>query len=193
MSAHPVKRLLLRDDPNIVSQSISIRAAAERLLISGCEVLAVTDESGALSGVVTESSVVRSLLGQDGGTRPISTIVCHHVESIRDDAPLQHVLHLFRASCHSAVPVLDSENRVCGLLRRRDVMQCLLNGDVAAPADEPPFSVRSSGASTAVRDVRAETTVEHRRDPLSRPNFLKGEAARRRLLRRDDDSPSSSS
>jgi CBS-domain-containing membrane protein len=122
--------LVRHDDINIVGQNSSLRQAAERFLLSDCELLAVTDEQGKLAGIVSESSVVRGLLNSASGEMHLSLLTSHHAESIRSDLPVTQVLHLFRSSCHSAIPVVDQDDCVCGLLRRRDVMQFLLSGRV---------------------------------------------------------------
>lgn len=183
-----VSDLVLPDDPNIVPQTVSLRTAAEHLLLSDCELLVVTDDSGRLAGVVTESGVVRSLLtAGDSGEGDLSRIVNRHVESIRSDLPLDHVLHLFRSSCYSAVPVIDADESVCGLLRRRDVMEYLLNGrvDCGHTTAATTRTVLPRPASDSA-EITPPQPPDESRNPLSRPHFLKGDAARR-LLRRDEE------
>ncbi len=193
MKRNIVSELLADEQTCVVSQTTTVRHAAEQLMLSGCELLAVTDDTGRLSGVVTESSVVRSLLNPAPDTGDLRGIVSRHIESIRADAPLDHVLHLFRSSCYSAVPVIDAHERVCGLLRRRDVMQYLLNGriDGSHAATQPSHRLTS-----ADRPTNSPASAEQRSpevdacDPVSRPHFLRGEAARR-LLQRDEDASAS--
>jgi CBS domain-containing protein len=188
-----ISDLIRNDDINIVPHETTLRQAAEQLLLSDCELLVVTGESGRLVGVVSESGVVRSLLSPTSNVKNLATVVSRHVESVRSDLTLNHVLHLFRSSCHSAIPVIDADDRVCGLLRRRDVMQYLLSGRIdqahARTEDQSSESTGDHGQQTNPETSVKQTSSQPNEsgNVTSRPHFLRGEAARQRLKQSDDD------
>ena len=53
------------------------------------------------------------------------------MESVRQDASIGGILHLFRSSCHEVIPVLDQAGEIVGLLHRHDIVRMLLSDAVA--------------------------------------------------------------
>lgn len=186
---------------HVVPETSTLRQVAERLIISDCDMMAVTDSDGRFSGIVCESSVVRALMANPAANATIQSIVCHHAESVRLDACLSTVLPLFRSSANTAVPVVDQQGTVCGLLMRRDVIGNLLNrqadaataAEAKAPASEsvdskriasqirPPFQKPMS-----TRITHSAETARPEAKPSQKPHFLSGDAARRVLWEAED-------
>jgi len=180
----------------VVPESMSLRQAAERLIISDCDLLAVTDTQGKLVGVVGESSVVRALMANPAENATIQSIVTRTAESIRLDSSLASVVPLFRSSANTAIPVIDATDCVCGLLMRRDVITCLLNRN-AEPSDSSPMSeVTSSVKPTVLSSVfrPPQSRVIHSAESDSAnspanhqsPHFLRSDEARRILWASED-------
>lgn len=194
MSQRPVRDLMRIRHGHVVQESASLREVAERLMISDCDVMAVTDQQSRLIGVVCESSVIRALLANPPEKATIQSIVIRHAESVRLDAPLGSVLPLFRVSAHTAIPVVDLTGRVCGLLMRRDVIGNLLNRRIDAA--EPVVSPVSSAAEPANNPVafrtprtsaaQPSTNQEAAHSGQSGPHFLRADAARQLLWAAED-------
>ncbi|MEY3172897.1 MAG: hypothetical protein RLZZ436_810 [Planctomycetota bacterium] len=181
---------------SVLPESASLREAAERLIVSDCDVLVTTDATGRLTGVVSESCVVRALLSGACETTEIRSIVSHHTPSVTRGAAITTVLPLFRSASVTIIPVVGESGEVCGLLRRRDVIAALMRN--AGPAVE----------NTANRDVRRSVSAESRTEPadsatsveeltarevprwsapgLAGPHFLRGTAAKRVLWPAED-------
>ncbi len=184
-----------------VSSTAGLRDVALRFITSDSDVLAVTDSAGQFQGIVTESAVVRALLAHPASSMTIESLVIAHVDSVRVSSTLNSVLHLFRSSCHTAIPVVDDTNHLCGLLLRRDVMSTLLDElqqessgrSVAAPLNEQTGATtipsahlnRDLTAPSARIDQpekqlpAANSAPDDSRQP--RPHFFSGDEARRRL------------
>lgn len=111
----------------IVPSSITIRHAAERLMVSDSAVLIAIDEEGRLAGQVAESDIVRQLLLSEVTSETIEPILTCYVESVFATATVGSVLHLFRSSCHEALPVLAQDRKVVGILSRHDIVRLLLS------------------------------------------------------------------
>lgn len=179
---------------NVVAETTTLREVAERLIVSDCDMMAVTDSSGRLIGVICESSVVRALMASPSDEATIQPIVMRHAESVRIDACLTAVLPLFRSSANTAVPVVNQDNQVCGLLLRRDVITSLLHRRLDA-ADTAPAVAPIRSASMKPAANSRETGAERISDQAkavesdgsgiqpgqSRPHFLRADAARRYL------------
>lgn len=110
-----------------VSSSITIRHAAERLMVSDSAVLIAVDDNGCLAGQVAESDIVRQLLLSEVTSQTIEPILTCYVESVFATATVGSVLHLFRSSCHEALPVLAQDRKVVGILSRHDIVRLLLS------------------------------------------------------------------
>jgi len=182
---------------HVVPETATLRQVAERLIISDCDMMAVTDSDGRFSGVVCESSVVRALMANPASNATIQSIVCRHAESIRLDACLSTVLPLFRSSANTAIPVVDQQSAVCGLLMRRDVIGSLLNRQADAAMSAPAASdalpaqpiasqFRSPQKILPTRITHTAETKRSEAKPSQKPHFLSGDAARRVLWEAED-------
>ena len=161
-----VQDLVRTNTASIVSPDTTIRSAAFILLQSDCDLLAVRNSDGTLAGVVGESSVVRSLLANDSATQCIRPLIVSHVETIRLSSSLSSVVHLFRSACNTAVPVLDDQDQLIGLLHRRDAIETMLavtddqqsltsSGDFAIRSVTPSINNPGGGRRTRVDEVPA--------------------------------------
>ena len=83
--------------------------------------------------------MIRQLMVASSRDETITDILSRHVESVRPDATLDSILHLFRSSCHAVIPVIDEDRRVTGILCRQDVVRLLLTeiDDEPTPSDSP--------------------------------------------------------
>ena len=110
-----------------VSSSLTVRHAAERLMVNDSAVLIAVDDDGRLAGQISESDIVRQLLLSEATTETIEPILTCYVESVFSTATVGSVLHLFRSSCHEALPVLSKDRTVVGILSRHDIVRLLLS------------------------------------------------------------------
>ena len=134
-----VQELMWSHHAALVSVTLTVREAAERLIVSDTDLLAVRDSQGRLAGIVMESAVVRCLLANPPAGATIEPLLIGHVDCVRHDDAVSSVLHLFRSACHTAVPVVDQHQRVCGLLLRRDILSEMLNTAIrVAPSAATP-------------------------------------------------------
>ena len=185
----------------VVTETATLREVAERLIISDCDLMAVTDGCGKLAGVVCESSIVRALLANPATNVTIQSIVIRHAESVRLDANLATVQPLFRSCTNTAIPVVDSDGLVCGLLMRSDVIRSLLNRQTesteTATAKEsnsmliPGIPAAVTGSASAFtppkkRNIHAGEAVSEAETNQPRPHFLRAAEARRVLWAAED-------
>lgn len=189
---------------HIVPESTTLREVAERLIVSDCDVMAVVDASGKLSGIICESSVVRALMANPAENATVQSIVSRHAESVKLDATLASVLPLFRSSANTAIPVLDVNGIVCGLLMRRDVIGSLLrrrldDAENVSTADSTT-ATKSSSSSSVIRPPAQRTPIGASAetppaDVVSKvgllinqpkPHFLRADEARRILWAAED-------
>jgi len=80
----------------------------------------VVSDEGELVGVLS----LRDLLLTPGGT-PIAHTMIPRPTSVTDLMPLDELAELFEEKGYLGFPVTDGEGRLCGLVRREDVMEAL--------------------------------------------------------------------
>lgn len=147
---------VMRDsEASTVSLAITIRQAAERLMVNDSAVLVAVDDEGKLAGQVSESDIVRQLLISESPTDTIEPILTCYVESVFETATIGSVLHLFRSSCHEALPVLSKDRTVIGILSRHDIVRLLLSDCSSAETAQNNSALKPH--LTKVRDSRNQT------------------------------------
>lgn len=161
MQQLPVSALMRVCPDAIIAEQTSLRTAAEILITQGFPALIACDEHGRLAGVVPETAVIRELMSLSSRDETVAGIVARHAESVRPDAALTSVLHLFRSSCHCVLPVIGPDSEVVGLLHRQDVVRYLLsesdetglpaNTDAAHPASRQPYFLKRAGRRSESR------------------------------------------
>lgn len=193
---------------SVLPESSSLREAAERLIVSDCDVLVTTDDAGRLTGVISESCVVRALLSGAAESREIRGFVSHHAVSATPTATLSTVLPLFRSAVVTVIPVVRETGEVLGLLQRRDVIAALMRNrdDSVATAGKTDGCNSRKATETArggSREDHAADSIEATCDEsagastlrnvprwsptgLAGPHFLRGAAARQALWPAED-------
>ncbi|HQZ64123.1 MAG TPA: CBS domain-containing protein [Planctomycetaceae bacterium] len=182
----------------VVAETATLRDVAERLISSDCDLMAVQDEHGKLAGVVFESSIVRALMANPPQDATIQSIMVRHAESVRLDVNLAAVQPLFRSCANTAIPVVDEDGCVCGLLMRSDVIRSLLNRATDTDDDSAKESCTTPTTSTTVSNSTAfkppKTRTIHAGEAASSedqnsphgPHFLRADVARRVLWVSED-------
>jgi hypothetical protein len=143
----------------VVRGDMTIHDAAAQFIVSECDIMVVTDDHGLLLGVITEGCIVRALLSGPPEDAAIAGWIHRNVDSVRENSDLQSVLPLFRLSCHSAVPVVNQDQKVCGLLRRQDVLAEMLSSSPSrrSSAARSDVTITSGCADNPTYDMPVRT------------------------------------
>ena len=97
------------------------------LMIEGFGAVPVVDTKDKLLGIVSEHDLLAAL--DDGhklGDIAASEIMTYNPFSIHPEAILASLIHVFRASDLIRVPVVDSKDKLVGIIARRDVLRAYL-------------------------------------------------------------------
>lgn len=167
MQQLPVSALMRVCPDAIIAEQTSLRTAAEILITQDFPALIACDAQGRLAGVVPETAVIRELMSLSSKDETVAAIVSRHAESVRPDAALTSVLHLFRSSCHCVLPVIGPNCEVVGLLHRQDVVRYLLSD-----SDETGLPEHSGNQHSASSGADATSGISRQ------PYFLKHVAKR---------------
>ncbi|MHC1597949.1 MAG: homocysteine biosynthesis protein [Methermicoccaceae archaeon] len=118
------KRILVREvmARNIATASSreSVRDVASKLIKGGFNHMPVVDEAGRLVGIVTSWDVSRAVANglDDGSVRDVMT---RKVISSSENEPVESAADKMHTHNISALPVLDSERRVIGMITSEDI------------------------------------------------------------------------
>ena len=147
-------REVMTRDPVTARPYQPVLEAVALMTEHGFKHVPITDDDGRLVGIISDRDVRTAIgdpaeaLGRDLTEieeMPISTVMTRPAESVREEAPLVEVAHQLAHESIGALPVLDEEERVVGIVSYVDVVRKLLDlvtsepqpADSAEPATFP--------------------------------------------------------
>lgn len=126
--------LLMTRDPDVVKPDESIKVAARILLDAGFRRLPVVDD-GRLVGMITVADIVRSMASLD-----IEDPISNYLERrgtgpVWDNTPLHVVARHMELANLKAVPVIDSNLDLVGIISDRDIISASVIEDTLEVSD----------------------------------------------------------
>lgn len=112
-------------------QSVHLRTKGDviaSLMIEGFGAVPVIDKQRTLAGIVSEHDLLAAI--DDGhrlGELTAGEIMTGNPYSIRPETSLGTLVHVLRASDLVRVPVVDAQDRLVGIIARRDVLRTYLS------------------------------------------------------------------
>lgn len=112
-------------------QSVHLRTKGDviaSLMIEGFGAVPVVDKHRKLTGIVSEHDLLAAI--DDGGSLGALTageIMTGNPYSVRPETNLGTLVHVLRASDLVRVPVVDTKDRLVGIIARRDVLRTYLS------------------------------------------------------------------
>jgi CBS domain-containing protein len=104
------------------TENEEIRAIAERIVTKSVNHIVVIDEQGKLLGIVTSWDITRAMAE---GKQALADIESHKVITAKPDEPLEIASKRMAQHNISALPVIDSEHKVLGIVTSEDVSKLL--------------------------------------------------------------------
>jgi CBS domain-containing protein/GNAT superfamily N-acetyltransferase len=112
-----VARIVKRDVISIRDDQ-PCRAAVDLLLSNHLGSLPVVDEQGQLVGIISKSDfMLPSKIGKN-----VSDILTREVLTVREDGAIAQVIRMFQSKRIRCLPVVDSRNKLVGVVGREDVL-----------------------------------------------------------------------
>lgn len=110
---------------------------AAKILATKADLVMVCDSTGALTGVITNTDIVRQISNCTGATCmcPVSAVMIRDVVLCQGSDQLQDVSERMRARHLRNIPVVDESNRPLGVLTARAVLRVLL-GELEGEEDQ---------------------------------------------------------
>jgi uncharacterized protein (DUF39 family)/CBS domain-containing protein len=104
------------------TENESIRAIAERIVTKSVNHIIVVDENGKLRGIVTSWDITRAMAE---GKKALADIESRNVITAKPDEPLEIASKRMAQHNISALPVIDIEKKVLGIITSEDVSKLL--------------------------------------------------------------------
>jgi CBS domain-containing protein len=99
-----------------------IQAIAKRIVTKSVNHIVVVDETGKLKGIVTSWDITRAMAE---GKKALADIESHNVVTSKPDEPLEIASKRMAQNNISALPVIDIERKVLGIITSEDVSRLL--------------------------------------------------------------------
>jgi CBS domain-containing protein len=114
---------LIAFEPISVGEASSLDEAISIMREKKIGSLLVTDEDGTLTGIFTETDVMRRVacLIQDLKSAQIGDFMTPNPSTIKGDQPIAAALHLMSVHLFRHVPIVDEDHRPIGIISFRDV------------------------------------------------------------------------
>ena len=108
-----------------LSSEATLAEAARLLAHKRIGALVVRDASGALAGILSERDVVRAVAaeGMPALARPVSATMTRQVATCTELDTVEELMEMMTRGRFRHVPVLDGDNRLCGLVSIGDVVK----------------------------------------------------------------------
>jgi uncharacterized protein (DUF39 family)/CBS domain-containing protein len=104
------------------TETEAIKAIAERIVTRSVNHIVVVDSEGKLSGIVTSWDITRAMAE---GRKALADVVSRRVFSAKPDEPLETASKRMAQHSISALPVVDGEMKVLGIVTSEDVSKLL--------------------------------------------------------------------
>jgi CBS domain-containing protein len=123
MPSRPIHQVVA-DRPFVcVPVALPVRAVTRLMLEQHCSAALVT-EHGVLTGIFTERDATFRVLaaGLDPDTTPVGEVMTHRPQTLTEDKPFAHALHLMYEGGFRHVAVVDRNQRPIGVVSARDAL-----------------------------------------------------------------------
>jgi len=137
---------IMTENPQTIAPTITVRAAAQTLARLAVRHLPVVNEDGELVGIVSD----RDLRGAPGGrnagdllpaapraTARVSDVMTSDVVQAVADDELGTIMELMIEHRVGAVPIVDGQGLLVGIVSYVDVLRALLTTSAVAPGAKP--------------------------------------------------------
>jgi uncharacterized protein (DUF39 family)/CBS domain-containing protein len=104
------------------SETEAVQAVAERIVTQSVNHIVMVDGNGKLTGIVTSWDITRALAQ---GKTALADIVTRHVITAKPDEPLETASKRMAQHNISALPVINNEKKVLGIVTAEDVSKLL--------------------------------------------------------------------
>ena len=136
-------RQVMTPDPVTVRAGATVKTALRLLDDNDITSLPVVDAKGHIRGVVSEADLIHDLVGPDQRlheiplTEPsprngyVDEVMTAHAVTVQPDTDLAVAVDLVTSIGIKCLPVVDADDRVVGVVSRRDVVRVLARADEA--------------------------------------------------------------
>jgi signal-transduction protein with cAMP-binding, CBS, and nucleotidyltransferase domain len=123
MPHRPIHQVISEHDCVSVPNYLSVRDVT-RMMREAHQSAALVTEHGVLTGIFTERDATFRVIaeGLDPDTTQVGEVMTHNAQTITEDKPFGHALHMMYEGQFRHVPVVSADGRPLGVLSARDAL-----------------------------------------------------------------------
>lgn len=110
---------IMNRDSAMIEADESCRAALRMLLAHGAAALPVVDHGGELLGVLSEHDLMQPL----NLDRCARDVLAQNIPTAEPSTPLMSLIRMFQSNTAGCVPIVDSQRKLLGIVRRKDILE----------------------------------------------------------------------
>ncbi len=133
---------VMTSTPVTVTRDTTVKEALKQLAAHAITSMPVLGKDGLVCGVVSEADLIRDLLSEDPRAHEIPAedpwrdravrvgdVMTPHAVTVRPETDLSAAVELITSTCIKSVPVVDSHERLVGIVSRSDMVRVLATAD----------------------------------------------------------------
>ncbi len=157
--------MLMTRDPITIGPEESICDAARLMITNKIRRLPVV-EGGRLVGIISVADIVRVMAGMDF-SEPVGDYMGDETVAVWDETPLSVVGRIMELACVKAVPILNVNNELVGLITDRDLINAAVIEDNIVDSD---FSLGSDEDEWTWEGMRDTMRIYYSISKISLPD-----------------------
>jgi len=159
--------LLMSPEPLTIRPDATLAEAAE--ILTNCDIrrLPVVEEGNKLVGLLSVADLVNAVAKNNDKRELRDRFVNKHTFAIWEETPLPVVGRIMELAGVDAMPILNSENRLTGIISERDLIRCSRIEDGVQTSD---FSTGTDDDEWTWESIRDNHTISYGISKVELPN-----------------------
>ncbi|HJJ42395.1 MAG TPA: CBS domain-containing protein [Methanocorpusculum sp.] len=159
--------LLMSSKPIIIGPDENLSKAAQLIVNNNVRRLPVVD-GGRLVGIISVSDLIGAVAKEGSKTEVKEGYISKKTFAIWEETPLPVVVKIMELACVDAMPILNSDNKLTGIISERDLIRCSKIEDGVQTSD---FSTGTDDDEWTWESIRDNHTISYGISKVELPNL----------------------
>lgn len=150
-----VKEVMTAESLKTCSRETKLKDAAKLMEEGGCGILPVLEGNGKVVGIITDRDISLSLAREHSWSHchlPVNEVMSIHVHSIHENTNIETALREMRTHHVGRLPVVDSHNRLKGILSIHNLFtKPLMDSEEISHLSHPAYNIVKTVKELSVR------------------------------------------
>lgn len=160
--------VLMSSKPVIITPNTTLKEAAKVLIDKNVRRLPVVDDDGILKGILSISDILKVIAKMDDVREIRDGFMSRHILSVWEETPLPVVGRIMELAEVDAMPILNSDNVLTGIISERDLIRL---SDVEDDVQTSDFSTGTDDDEWTWESIRDNRSVSYGISKVQLPNY----------------------